>query len=403
MKTISKTVPTNQVAWLEELNYRDDYGDLKSLIASLQFQGWDPAQPPTVQPIGEDIDAVMLALEAKHAELIERVENPVSGEKSVIITDPLGTKDDDSLDAIEKVGVKYTREAAEMHASRLKAFRLMHCNAKNKVLKPKYIGITGNRRSKALLEAITNAVALGYQDIQLDIPVVATEERYDELDRLMVQAGENNDEGRKPTTDQENLKIARRMIEEFGANQSAVRKRFKAAKGVQLYYLVVMSIYEERQKFGVDFFKKLTTPTKDKDGKVTYEMSISKFPHSWLQGTKTDTFIGPRCDLDYAFEKRQKQAQDKGIEFERPSQDEFVQLVESAAEGVKGVKAMSTTQLRQFGEAHKCEVVQLFTTSILKNDKTVLSKVYDRAEGINFLLNCSDDEYQEIVLKTVEA
>jgi len=392
MKTISKTITTSQVVWMPQLNYRHDYGNVADLVRSFQLKGWNPSEPADVEPIGIHLDAAMEYLQGELDTLTERVENPTAGEKDYIILDP----SDDA--ETEGLGTRVKREPAEYHAAALKAFKMMHCNANGKLVKPKFVGITGNRRSVALQQSITNQILLGYQP-SLDVHVIASEEPYSAADRLQVQIGENNQQGRLAVNIQSDLIAARRMVEEFGANQSALRKQFSAAKGVQLYYLAILCIYEERQKFGMGLWAKFTTPITDDDGKITYQINVKKFSHGILQGTKSEDFpfIGPRCDLEPAFEKRKAKAEKKGDDFERVTQEQLELFVENVAEGIKIAKGMSMTAIKEIGASHKCEAVRLFTDVITKNDKSNLTRLYERAEGLNRVLNMSDEEYAEFV------
>jgi len=392
MKTISKTITTSQVVWMPSLNYRQDYGNVADLVRSFQLKGWNPSEPADVEPIGNHLEAAMEYLQGRLDTLTERVENPTAGEKDYIILDPLDENETEGL------GTKVKREPAEYHAAALRAFKMRHCNDKGKILKPKYVGITGHRRSKALDQSITNQILLGYQP-SLEICVVASEEPYSTAERLQVQVGENNQQGRKPTNLQEDLIVARRMVEEFGANQSALRKQFGHAKGVQLYYLVILCVYEERSKFGIGLWAKFTTPIKDKDNKISYEVNAKKFSHSILQGTKSEDFpfIGPRCDLEPAFEKRKAKAEKKGDSYLRTSKDELELFIGNISQGVKVAKGMSMTAIKEIGASHKCEAVRLFTDVITKNDKSNLTRLYERAEGLNRVLNMSDEEYAELV------
>lgn len=392
MKTFSKTITTAQVVWMPALNYRHDYGNVDGLVRSFQLRGWNPSEPADVEPVGNHSEAVMEYLQQKYSALTERVENPTAGESDYMIVDP-----SDDLET-EGLGTQVRREPAEYHAAALKAFKLMHCNDKGKLLKPKYVGITGNRRSVALAKAITNQILLGYKP-SLDVHVVTSEEPYSDAERVRMQVGENNQQGRKPTNLQEDLVVARRLVEEFGTNQSALRKLYSAAKGVQLYYLTVICIYEERAKFGLGLWDKLTDPIKDKDGKISYEINAKKFNHTLLQGTKSEDFpfIGPRCDLEPAYAKRLAKAEKKGEDFIRTSKDDLELFINSVAKGAKINKGMSMTAIKDIGAGHKCEAVRLFTEVIVKNDKSNLTRLYERAEGLNRVLNMSDEDFAEFV------
>lgn len=366
-------------------NIRQALLGLEVLGVSLAVNGWDPAQPMNSHPVNvKDTKTLMKKRKAKRVKLAL----PAEGEKNIKFKDPFT----EEVQEFEPVQVQEAYQTA---------YDAMTLNPDTgEIEEPTHIGISGNRRLESLLYGNMLLTLFGY-DMVLEIPMITPETRYTPQERLDVRDFENLRTGQMDPTAVEILIASRERIERYGSKQKELRDMYGASKGVQCYYLSVIGIFDDKSKLGLGIWDKLTTPIKGDKGKVTYAYPFSKFPQTMLQGTKTGTFIGPRCDVKPRFEANLKKAQAKAIQegvectFARPDAEELGRLMDAAAKGEKAPKVMNMTKIGELA-THSCDAIGLVTDAIKQNDRSILDGLLTRSGVMNYAMDCSDESYEKL-------
>ena len=379
VKYLKKPATFGEIWWSKDRNPSrrgaQAYGT-KNELSSLRKElakGWSPQEDVVVEKIlPEEVEAAIKDLEAKHA----------------------------NISAIANAA-----DAGKEDQRRLKYFKECYVDAKGNIRPPKWIGVTCNRRSTQYLEAMVERGSVSNVDDESerepvwDVPVKYPDSkdqngnpgRYvDDDTRLREQILENERKtaGFKAYSDADRLWSARKMVEDYGHTQNDLRTTFKSSKGVQFYYLVMLSLYEEGAKWLVNLFNRLMK-TEGEDA-----IPINKLKYGELQK------IGPRMELPTRFERKNQLLREKGDdELGRPTKSEFEGWLQKQVIGGTGVNApkiMDKGQIDTLSNTCRHEGAKRALQAVMKNDKAILDKLYERAEGHNALDHLTMDVFQEL-------
>jgi len=419
-------------------NIRVDYGSAAQLreIRDQIAPGWDAQHPAIVELANKD----------EVARILELRQNEWNRLNSIL-------KTEDKLDAvpITRDGKTVRIPGLEYAQAAVATFEWLYIESiggdgKVKFKKPKYVGVTANRRASVVLDACVmnylNAVnAAGDPKLQPEqvadkIPTHIhaivphnKEKRYlDVASRRMAQLRENHgkDAGFKQMAAGETLATVLDLVENYGKSQTQVRRELGGStKGLRFYFASKVDIYarqraadgslskEERDAWAaIRFAERIQQPAtlKDDDGK-SYpnpdHLPWTSFNQYAFQGQGTvighPDFIYPMgnmCETDRKFNDentRRTGLNPPKPEMVRPTPDIMNAWIERQLTGKKTrSKQMERDSINSMADTHANPFVKLAMQAVDQDDATKLTETVTRAPACQYLIGVDDVTYQQI-------
>lgn len=378
------------------IEYGTDSEQRKTIDAFVAFRGWDPQQRIVVEtPTKEEVRKALSEMADYHDGLKKAVEeNPKS----------------------------------KLFKARLDVFEAFYLDEKGKLKPPAWVTVTGNRRFTVMADALAQILLLGHQTeeqrergeegsemqiSELDVEIHAEVPDYNNFRfpskelRTACQIRENTvkTQGAKPYTTAEKLRMVRPLVE-AGNGQTKIRNAYGfSTKGVALYYLVVICMYEERQGWNLKLWERLTAPpTKGNDIPNPKYLDPDLFDYrkaiqgSLTKGPMADNPMGLRCESESRFRDENESRTSKRnpkVPLTRPTKKELKEWIEyfGSGKGKGGGNQMMGKSAIEGLTNHACDGIREVSNAVLLNDRDMLGKMEDHQEGINMALRMDDDAY----------
>lgn len=431
--TVATTV--RSIYWDITNNYRfnvsegGSYGNLNGLRDSfLMTKGWFADEPANGHKSPTQLEKIGLDFIKRRAVMVAQLENLTGKEPAIRIPDPspvyVGGEEHPFVDG--KMPIITVEDVSLWYKAKLAAFDFLYGGDVEGELSDdvEYSGISGFRRSLALLEAVAVMFYHGLQDEVLDwtMHIVIPDNGdnvYTESEMRAVQLRENKQDDRRASNVYEDLAIAYDMVRNEGATQADVRKLFSNSRGVMLFYLAVITIYAEVKKLKAEYqlihqmikdYKLSKTLTGDQAKEFRPRWDLKKFNQHAVQGSDKygGTYFGPRCLPEPMFLDAQAKAIANGLadanknnDWNRPTKTQFMEWADNINEGGSTApKAMKTSDIKNLGANPSLvvqDVVKLIADPARYDKSVVLSRISRRAEVSNFAMEADDDVYSALV------